>query len=129
MNDAQSAALQSLSGDTPFNSVIAEILAEISGSITVNFTLPVRPNIAGLDPLLSGKLLIGKAQIRYHGLMMLAEGRVLQDAFSRQPDKVAIQRLYDASQQKGLQGRELLLRARRGSAAPGETVPLTAKFL
>ncbi|MCB0271198.1 MAG: hypothetical protein KDH95_23770, partial [Calditrichaeota bacterium] len=75
------------------------------------------------------KLLIGKAQIRYHGLMMLAEGRALQDAFSRQLDKVVIQRLYDTSQQKGLQGRELLLRARRGSATPGDPVPLTAKLL
>ncbi|MCB0288078.1 MAG: hypothetical protein KDE57_15575, partial [Calditrichaeota bacterium] len=128
-NDEQSAALQSLNGDTPFNSVIAEILSEIGGSVAVNFTLPVRPDIAGLDPLLAGKLLIGKAQIRYHGLMTLAEGRVLQDVFSRQPDKVAIQRLYDTSHQKGLQGRELLLRARRGSAATGDPVPMTAKLL
>ncbi|MCB0300618.1 MAG: hypothetical protein KDE52_11220, partial [Calditrichaeota bacterium] len=42
-NDEQSAALQSLNGDTPFNSVIAEILSEIGGSVAVNFTLPVRP--------------------------------------------------------------------------------------
>lgn len=128
-NVEQLAALQSLTGDTPFNSVIAEILSEIGGSVTVNFTLPVRPDVADLAPLLADKLLIGKAQIRYHGLMTLTEGRALQDAFSRQSDKAAVQRLYDTSQQKGLQGRELLLRARRGSAAPGDTVPLMAMLL
>ena len=73
--------------------------------------------------------MIGKAQIRYHGLMTVIEGRTLQDAFTAPVDKAAIQRLYRQSTGNGLQGRELTVRARRGSATPSDLLPLKTRKL
>ncbi len=128
-SDTQVQALAGLNGDTPFNTAIAEIIAEAGVSISIDFSLPVRPAQSDLDSILKDKLMIGKAQIRYHGLMTVIEGRTLQDAFTAPVDKAAIQRLYRQSTGNGLQGRELTVRARRGSATPSDLLPLKTRKL
>jgi hypothetical protein len=113
-------ALQTLTGNQPFTTAIQAVLADLnSKQIEVDFTLPVRPQPEELPAIVKDKLLIGKARIRYHGLMTVEEGLALRSLYNdSQPDRQAIQRLYGSSMTKGLRGRALQIRARRGSAAP-----------
>jgi hypothetical protein len=122
-------ALQNLMGDAPLKEAIASIISTLTAATEINFKLPVRPQLQDLPERLRDKLLIGRAVIRYHGLMTVAEGHQLQALFTTQTDKDAIARLYDASSNKGLRGRELKIRARRGSAAPSEMNAFTPKQL
>jgi hypothetical protein len=61
--------------------------------------------------------------------MTVEEGHKLQSLFTAQPDKDAIERLYNASTNKGLRDRELKVRARRGSAAPSDMNAFTPQEL
>ncbi len=111
--------LQNLPGDEPFMTAIKTIIDKLKSAVfEIDFALPVRPQAEDLPEILRDKLLIGRALIRYHGLMTVDEGHTIQALFELQTDKNAVQRLYDASLNKGLRGRELRIRARRGSATP-----------
>ncbi|MBE9113533.1 hypothetical protein IQ273_29585, partial [Nodosilinea sp. LEGE 07298] len=88
-----------------------------------------RPATATLPEILQGKLLIGNATIRYHGLMTVDEGQALRRLYSHPSDRAAVERLFQASTQQGLQGRELRLQARRGSAAPSDLIALAPQSL
>jgi hypothetical protein len=118
-NTAQLQALQSLTGDEPFTTAIRALVGELNAKqVAIAFDLPVRPQPEDLPDTLRNQLLIGRARIRYHGLMTVDEGHALQKLCQLQPDRQAIQRLYDSSLNRGLRGRSLSIAARRGSAAP-----------
>ncbi|NJL48761.1 MAG: hypothetical protein HC929_16375 [Leptolyngbyaceae cyanobacterium SM2_5_2] len=61
--------------------------------------------------------------------MTVAEGVELRSAYPHPSDRAAIERLFQASTQQGLNGRELRLQARRGSAAPSPLIALTPQSL
>jgi hypothetical protein len=128
-SNEQLKVLQDLMGDAPLKEAIASIITTLTAATEINFTLPVRPQPQDLPERLRDKLLIGRTLIRYHGLMTVAEAHQLQAQFTTQTDKDAIARLYEASSNKGLRGRELKIRARRGSAAPSEMNAFTPKQL
>jgi hypothetical protein len=119
------AYLVAMAGDAPFVAAIHAIVAAIEAQVvTVPFTDPVRPRPEDLG-ILEGKLLIGRAVLRYHGLMTRDEEHALEALFSRTPDQHAVRRLYQSTQESGMRGRELRVRARRGSAAPSALLPIT----
>ncbi len=123
-------ALENLPGDAPFAQALQNIVAALQNQqITVAFTLPVRPQAQALPEILRSKLLLGKALARFHGLMTRHEGQLLQAQFELLPDQRAVQRLYSAAVNKGLRGRELRVRARRGSATPSAMQPLTGRMI
>ena len=125
-------ALQALGGDAIFRRALTHIVGELTQQpIENSFSepIPIRPQTATLPDILRDKLLIGQAVIRYHGLMTVEEGQTLQSQYETQPDRDAIQRLYNASINRGLQGRELRIRTRRGSAAPSALNALTPRLL
>lgn len=112
-------ALQDLPGGAEFREALQTLAQELTtGEVAVEFTLPVRPEADELPGALRSKLLIGRALMRYHGIMTPDEGRALQELFELPTDREAIRRLYDSSLSKGMRGRELMIRARRGSAPP-----------
>ena len=118
-NTAQWQALRSLTGDEPFTTAIQAIVGELNAKqVAIAFDLPIRPQPEDLPDTLRNQLLIGRARIRYHGLMTLDEGLALQKLCQLQLDKQAIQRLYDSTLNRGLRDRSLSIVARRGSAAP-----------
>ncbi|MBD2074922.1 hypothetical protein H6F86_13655 [Phormidium sp. FACHB-592] len=128
---AQWQLLKSLAtqGDPPFQTAMQEILDTLRTQPTlIAFDLPVRPQPEDLPENLRDKLLIGRSLMRYHGLMTLAEGQALQNLSELKPDRLSISRLYNASLNRGLQGRQLNIGTRRGSAAPRDT-ELTVKPL
>lgn len=123
--------LESLTGDAAFDSAIVELLQFLRTPprITLTGGAPQRPLLDSLPAVLKDQWLIGRAVIRYHGLMTVDEGRDLLAAYQSQPDREALQRLFDASIATGLRGTELLIRARRGSAQPSELVALSGERL
>ncbi|HEY9660886.1 MAG TPA: hypothetical protein V6C65_20725, partial [Allocoleopsis sp.] len=128
---AQWQLLQALAtqGDPPFQTAMQEILSTLQTQPTsIAFDLPTRPQPEDLPENLRDKLLIGRSLMRYHGLMTLTEGQALQTLSPLKPDRLAIHRLYDASLDRGLQGRQLNIGTRRGSAPPRDT-KLTVKPL
>ncbi|MGB3519213.1 MAG: hypothetical protein WBA43_22370 [Elainellaceae cyanobacterium] len=125
-------ALQNLPGDPAFREAIAQLHAQLStkvSTIALETRLPQRPQQDELPAGLRDKLLLGRAQLRYHGLMTLDEGRQIQRHVTTPPDQASIQRLYDQSMDTGLRGNELLIRARRGSARPSDMYPLKPRSL
>lgn len=118
-------ALQQLQGDPPFLAAIQQVLQQLDAqTVAVPFTAPVRPRQEALGSL-SGKLLIGREVLRYHGLMTRAEAAALQALFTHAPDRGAVLRLYEATQASGMRGRELRIRARRGTASPSSLIPIS----
>jgi hypothetical protein len=117
---SQRAALLALPGDAPFLEAVASLVAELDTRVTeVPFTVPVRPVLATGHPL-ADRLTLGRALLRHHGLMTRLEAGQLRAAFGSGADRAAVTRLYAASQGKGMENRVLLIRARRGSARPGQ---------
>jgi hypothetical protein len=118
--------------DPPFRAAIGEFIEELTRlTATVPLGLPARPLEVPLAQL-TDRLLIGRALLRYHGLMALEEGlalRALAIAQGTGADGPAIDRLYALSLGRGMRGRELRVRARRGSAAPSEMLAITAETL
>ncbi|MBD1865216.1 hypothetical protein [Trichocoleus sp. FACHB-46] len=130
-NSEQWQLLQSLAtqGDPPFQTAMQDILNTLQTQPTsIAFDLPVRPQPEDLPENLRDKLLIGRSLMRYHGLMTLTEGQALQNLSNLKPERLAIRRLYDASLDRGLQGRQLNIGTRRGSATPHDA-ELTVKPL
>jgi hypothetical protein len=120
-NNVQLEALKNLAplGDAPFNTTLVKIITNLeSKEIEQKFELPTRPEPEDLADELKEQLLIGRSQIRYHGLMTVAEGKALQALSGLEPDKKAIQRLHDASLKSGLNGAEIKIGAQLGSADP-----------
>lgn len=148
--DAQIQSLQGLVGDEIFEASLRRLVSALLAnraspelvsvplealpsprqiSIPLPAAATTRPTTATLPATLQGKLLIGNAMIRYHGLMTLAEGQALDELYTHSSDRAAVERLFQTSTQQGLQGRELRLQARRGSAAPSDLVALTPQSL
>jgi hypothetical protein len=117
--------LQQLQGDAPFLAAIQQILQQLETQVVaVPFTVPVRPSPDALGGLAS-KLLIGRAVLRYHGLMTRAEVTELQSLYTRTSDQRAVMRLYEATQESGMRGRALRIRTRRGTARPSALIPIS----
>ena len=114
--------------DQEFYTALRSIIAALDKPVTGDLALPRRRLI---DPpsWLNEGLLIGRARLRYHGLMDSAEGNALRQLFPAAPDRAAIQRIYEASLSKGMRGRALLIRTRRGSAAPSAPQPISPEIL
>ena len=138
MTDAQTTALQSLEQDTtlpqPFRTAVGLLLAEATAptaasTVTVAVVEAdwhVRPTAKDLSSSLANKLLIGVGQIAFRGLMTRAEGLALQGtAGLSAPDQSAIDDLFFASLNSGLNGGTLTIRTRRGGA-PGSSAPIKA---
>ncbi|HEU5101147.1 MAG TPA: hypothetical protein VFU22_19120 [Roseiflexaceae bacterium] len=118
--------------DPPFRAAIGQFIEELSQlSASVPLGLPARPLDVPIGQL-TDRLLIGRTLMRYHGLMAIEEGQALRALALAQgtgADGPAIDRLYALSLGRGMRGRELRVRARRGSAAPSPMVPITAETL
>ena len=115
--------------DPEFRAAITAILTALEGEpVSGELTLPKRRLI---DPpaWLAQGLLIGRALLRYHGLMDADEGRTLLGLFATAPDQAAVQRLYEATLAKGMRGRALLIRTRRASAPPSAPQPILPEQL
>lgn len=130
VHDASSRdALLALPGDAPLVEAIQQLLAQLDAQvIEVPFLSEVRPTAAALGDL-GDKLIVGRAALRFHGLMLPAEVPAIQALFSRTSDQRAVLRLYGATLASGLRGRELRLRTRRGAAPPSQLHPIPPKSL
>ncbi|NDU72263.1 hypothetical protein GWI34_06445 [Actinomadura sp. DSM 109109] len=93
-------------------------------AVTVPFTVAVRPTQAALGGALAARLLLGAAVMRHHGMMRADDPAALLPSYPGRPDQLALGRLHRASQGSGMDGRSLVIRARRGSAAPSEPRPV-----
>jgi hypothetical protein len=120
------AALQQLGGDPPFVAALEQLVQRVdTQTIAVPFTVPVRPSQGALGAVLADKLLLGRAVLRYHGIMTRAEVAQIQALFPAAVDRRAVVRLYGSTQASGMSGRELRIRARRGAAPPSALVSIT----
>lgn len=124
--DSQIQLLQSLlhSGDDPFRNAIASIMNDVQATITVPFAVDVRPTQAHLTGALAEKLLLATTLMRYHGIMTRDDPTTLLPVYPGRPDQQALRRLHATTQRSGLRGRDLMIRARRGSAIPSELRPI-----
>lgn len=121
------ATLDDVQIDQEFRTATQHILGELSQQTAeVPLHLMARPSADALADL-KDRLLIGRTIVRYHGLMTPDEGRMLRDfvhATSAQSDVAAIMRLYAQSLERGMRGRLLRVRARRGTAPPSAMQPI-----
>jgi len=128
LDSAQEAALQALAGDATFGPTFHTAINKLFDTVRHTSTVVVPVREAGWTPrpkpgdLLPGKLLIGNARIQWFGLMTRAEALALRSG-QAPPDQAAIGRLFAAASRAGLNGAEIVARARLGSAAV-ETSPL-----
>ncbi|HEY0734356.1 MAG TPA: hypothetical protein VGD69_05580 [Herpetosiphonaceae bacterium] len=115
---------------------LQRIVAALAEPLIVRLDLPLRPEQADVPEPFRDRLLLGRAVIRYQGLMTFEEGQALTWLYADPPDDQdapteltpalqtantrSIQRLYAASLNKGMQGRELKIRARRANALPSQ---------
>ncbi|WP_433326965.1 hypothetical protein [Spirillospora sp. CA-294931] len=129
MSDADAAALRRWARFPEFAEAVEKLITAAREaaqsdppvlSVTVPFTVAVRPTQAGLGDALAGKLLLGAVLMRYHGLMRADDPDALLTSYPGRPDQLALRRLHHASQDSGMNGRSLVIRARRGSATPSE---------
>jgi hypothetical protein len=124
----EEAALNALAADLSWSASFRAGVTKLLNTIRVSVAVVVPVTEADWKPrprqgaVLPDKLLIGNALVRFHGLMTRDDGQALQKDQSA-PDRAAIQRLFDASMRGGLNGGELVARARLGSAKI-ETSPL-----
>ncbi|MBZ0283172.1 MAG: hypothetical protein K8L97_20720 [Anaerolineae bacterium] len=120
--------LEALVGDPPFKDAITAIIKEIKeGEVSVPIDRVTRPHQDDLPEILRDKLMIGCAVIRYHGLMTPAEVQAIHNLFTHKVDQRAALRLYTSGLNKGMRGRQLKIRSRRGSAAPSTMIPFETK--
>jgi hypothetical protein len=128
----QLTALRALPGDRAFRTAVQTLVTQLQEQTTSQrFGAPVapRPQPEDLPDGLREALLLGRVQLRLHGFMTRTEAQTLRSQFSHAPDQAAIQRLYDQALAAGLQGNDLLIRTRRGSAQPSSLQPLTPRSL
>ncbi|MFC0040467.1 hypothetical protein [Actinomadura rayongensis] len=93
-------------------------------SVTVPFAVAVRPVQAALTGVVADRLLLGAVLMRHHGMMRADDPAALAEAYPGRPDQLALGRLHRTSQDGGMRGRSLVIRARRGSAAPSDPRPI-----
>jgi len=68
----------------------------------------------------------GKSYLQYQGWMLEAERDQLVAAYAGSPpDQEAARQLYEASQRKMIQDRDIRIRCRRGAAAPSDMLPFS----
>ena len=117
---------------TQFNSLLDQKIDDLDQKIDdsdrqifewIKQKLP-EPDRQLIGTILHDHLLIANAVIRYHGIMTIAEGQELLEKYPLPSARRAIQRLYEATFNNGLRGRELFIRTRRGSAPPSDPQPL-----
>lgn len=124
---ATRAALLALPGDPPLAAALAALLAQLDTQLLeAPLLVEVRPAAAELGAL-GDKLILGRAELRFHGLMLPSEIAALAALFTRAADRRAVARLYGVTQQAGMRGRQLQLRARRGAAPPSQLHPIPPK--
>jgi hypothetical protein len=127
---AQRDALLALPGDDAVRAAAAAlVLALTGGTARASFSVPVRPTASDLPDGLRARLVVGRAVLRVHGVLPAGEARALRDAFVEAADRAAVERLYTATLDAGMRGRELRIRARRGSAAPSALFPIPTETL
>lgn len=123
------AYLETLQGDAPFVAAGLQLLQQIdSATISTPFTIQARPAADALG-ILTDNLIIGRATLRFHGLMAHAELAAIQGLFARSVDARAVARLYQATSASGMRGRELRIRARRGAAPPSALLPIPSRSI
>jgi hypothetical protein len=123
------AYLTALGGDAPFVAGVQQILSQLDAqTLEAPFAVEARPAPDALGGL-SDKLIVGRALLRFHGLMARNEVPVIQSLFARAADGRAVVRLYEATQSSGMRGRELRARSRRGAAPPSALHPIPPKAL
>lgn len=121
-------ALQKL-GDEAFQKAIQSLLKKMGNhAIRIPFEAAIRPHQADLPETLQKHLLIGKYSMHFLGGMLTTEGNALIEAMENSVDKVAAAQLYEWSQQRWINDRDLRIRARRGAAEPSEMIPFSAKL-
>jgi hypothetical protein len=130
VHDASSRdALLALLGDAPLIEAIQQLLAQLDAQeIEVPFLSEVRPTAAALGDL-GDKLIVGRAALRFHGLMLPSEIAAIQALFPSAADRRAVLRLHSASLTSGMRGRELRIRTRRGAAPPSQLHPIPPRAL
>src|SRR5690606_35540833 len=68
----------------------------------------------------------GKSYLQYQGWMLEAERDQLVAAYAgSRPDQEAARQLYDASQRKMIQYRDIRIRCSRGAPAPSDMLPFS----
>jgi hypothetical protein len=121
-------------GDGPFktgmvtlNSAIDALLKEPVEADIAAADLRGRPSQQELPDELQKQMLIGRAFLKYHGIMTADEAQeYLNEAFfaNHQANERALRRLYTASLRGGLENSRLWIKTRRGTAAPGPKNPI-----
>jgi hypothetical protein len=144
-NSDQTAALATLqtflTGSNAYRtlaSALKQLTTQLALPFTADFDLVPRPEQSKLPASLGSRLLLGHYEIAFQGVMTRDEGLALSRLYAAPPaeppdmptaDIRAIQRLYEATLQKGLRGRELKIRARRANAAPSALRALAIELL
>lgn len=122
---AERQALAALDGDDAFDAALAQLLGLLDAhAASIAFTIPVRPAQESLPAELRDRLVIGRARLRWHGVMPAEALEALREAFPEAADRAAAERLYLDTLNAGMRSRELRVRARRGSAAPSDLFPI-----
>jgi hypothetical protein len=135
VSQEQKTALEGLRGrgDPPFREGIEALLSIFE---RVEFIDQVRPEIDDLPAELVERLVLGRAAMRFPGVMSAHTAQVLrndQEApgapvfFQRLVDRDAVQRLYKATLAHGMGGRAIQIRARRGSASISAPAEITIR--
>ncbi|WP_073610814.1 hypothetical protein [Phormidium tenue] len=113
-------ALIERAGDNRDTAAVTEVLLPIIQPTQLSVTGLLETAAADLPD----ELLIANALIRFQGLMTLTDLASLQTLYPDKRDRLALRRLYTTALNRGLNGRALYLRTRRGSAAPSPLIPL-----
>lgn len=112
--------------DADFAASAEDLIAKLEDT---EWCCPVEIGVRNVPEELQGKLLLTRTLLRYTGMMTQSEGQDLLDQFEQPMDRNAVQRLYDQSANPTINGRKMLIRTRRGSAAPSSMISFTAKLL
>jgi hypothetical protein len=122
--EMQRDAMGALDGDAAFTAAVQDLIeARDAFLVSVPFVSPLRPVLTA-DHLLAEKLVIGRAELRVHGLLPRTDALALRALFPLGADRLATARLHVATLQSGLRGSDLRIRALRGNAPPSPLVSL-----
>ncbi|GAB4515279.1 MAG: hypothetical protein OHK0046_18520 [Anaerolineae bacterium] len=140
----EKAALLTLEGDAPFKTAVETLITLIEAedaagrtgaTLRVIALLPGegveanRPDNDALPEILREKLMLSRVLMRYHGLITPEEAAALRDLFTLAVDQRAVARVVTTSVNKGLRGRQIMLRTRRAGASPSTPTDFTAVLL
>ena len=97
------------------------LLAEVVEADISAAELHARPTQEELPDELQEQFLIGRALLRYHGIMTAGEAHdyLEEDFFSSRANRLALKRLYVAGVRGGMENSRLWIKTRRGTAKPG----------